>query len=128
MDASSNNPVPLHRKPGLAPPFTPETAPEFARRATISREFNRAMFKAAYSKSGTKELLSAQARAAKQVHRVLNWMDKTKDRIEFSELCSMLDRLWDKAYPKQASVRVGRSRPAPPTLSPEPVPSQVVPL
>lgn len=86
----------------LAPPFTRENAADNARKATISRERNRAARKAEFLASDDATPIK---RAKVQVNRVLAWMEKCKDKAEYARLVAMLDRLWPMAYPKQASVK-----------------------
>lgn len=91
----------------LAPPFTRENAGEMARRATISRERNRV------AKLRASNDFTPIERAKKQVNRVLGWMERTKDKDEFARLSGILDKLWNKAYPTQASVRTRLQRSQP---------------
>ncbi len=93
----------------LAPPFTPENAGDMARKATISRESNRKLKKELQQAiERASQPIDAQAKAAKQVEKVLAWMDKEKDRTKFAQLAACLDRLWNKAFPTQAPIRGGR--------------------
>jgi hypothetical protein len=99
----------------LAPPFTRETAGDNARKAVISREKNRLNRNLASNPS------YATQRAAKQVEKVLTWMDRETDRDKFGQLAAMLDRLWNKAFPTQGAVKSRSSRPIHPSVEPLPV-------
>lgn len=98
------------------PPITKENAADYARRATISRENNRAARLIASLPE------RATGRAVVQVNKVLTWMEKEKDKDEYAKLASILDRLWNMAYPKAGVMRPrspGQRRTAP---SAEPAP------
>jgi hypothetical protein len=97
---------------GLAPPFTRENAAENARKAVISREKNRLNRNLASNPS------YAMTRAAKQVEKVLSWMDRETDRDEFGKLAAMLDRLWNKAFPTQGAAKPRGNRDRSPTPQP----------
>lgn len=100
----------------LAPPFTRENAGDNARKATIAREANR------LAKIMASLPERAQGRAVLQVNKVLKWMDKENDRDKYAQLCAMLDKLWNMAYPKAGVMRPrspGQRRTAP---SVEPAP------
>lgn len=88
----------------LAPPFTRENAAENARKATVSREANR------LSRLMASLPERAQGRAVVQVNKILKWMDKENDRDKYAQLCAMLDKLWNMAYPKAGVMRPGRSK------------------
>ena len=83
----------------LAPPFTRENAADNARKAVISREANR---KAKLLASSPEH---ANNRAIKQVNKVLSWMEKERNKEEYAKLASILDRLWNMAYPKAGVMR-----------------------
>jgi hypothetical protein len=104
---------------GLAPPFTRENAAEMARRATASRERNRAERKKALLLACDPQ--NAQTRAKLQVDKVLAWMENCRDRETYSELVTMLDRLWDKAFPRQGTAKPTRRSPG--NAQPEPLPA-----
>jgi len=102
----------------LAPPFTRDNAGEMARRATISREDNRAKrFLASLPER-------AQGRAVVQVNKVLRWMEKEKDRAEYAKLAAILDKLWNMAYPKAGVLKPRRNdRPRMPEARGVPIPA-----
>ena len=89
----------------LAPPITKENAADYARRATIARELNRAQGPKAYKPFPASREAFAQTRAKKQVDKVLRWMEKEKSKDEYAKLAATLDRLWSMAYPKQGNAK-----------------------
>jgi hypothetical protein len=100
----------------LAPPITKENAAEYARRATIARELNRAVRNGQHA--NLKPELSAQARAQVQVNKVLKWMEKERDFDKYAQLAAVLDRLWNKAYSTQGSQRPPKNRDRSPSAIP----------
>jgi hypothetical protein len=97
----------------LAPRFTRENAAYFARRATISREANRAAKRAARNAEFLASPYTyARKEVEREINRVLTWMEKcTPDQEAYARLVSVLDKLWDKAYPAQARVKTKPIRP-----------------
>jgi hypothetical protein len=93
----------------LAPPFTKANAAEYARRATISRERNRARRKQELLGSPD---LHARKEIEKQIQKVLRWMEKAEDKKEYGRLCVVLDRLWNKAYAEVRPSKRPMSRPS----------------
>jgi DNA topoisomerase VI subunit B len=59
----------------------------------------------------------------KQIKRVLQWMDRTKNKEEHAKLASTLDKLWSKAYPTQAAQK---SRPRSSQSTAQPLPSDAI--
>ena len=51
-------------------------------------------------------------------------MDEEQDRDKYSQLTGMLDRLWNKAFPTQGSVKSRSRRDNPPPLEPLPAPQE----
>ncbi len=106
----------------LAPPITKANAAEYARRATIARERNRAARKEQILASPDHH---ARKEVEKQIQKVLKWMDKTEDKKEFARLCATLDRLWSKAYAEVRPTKRPIGRPAMPMFSPVRMVSEV---
>lgn len=92
----------------LAPPFTKETAREKGRKGGINSGFARRAQKEAMIRASSTD--EAQKRAKLQVDKLLRWMEKCHNKQEYGALVAMLDRLWDKAFPRQASVKPTRPR------------------
>jgi hypothetical protein len=87
-----------------APRFTPETARIYAVMATKARQEKRSAEILAF------DTPQAQKRAQKQVLKVMRWMEKECDRKEYGRLASILDRLWNKAFPTQGAVKSRSTR------------------
>lgn len=81
----------------LAPPITKANAAEYARRATASRERNRAERKEQILASPD---LHARKEVEREIYRILGWMKKSKSREEHAKLARTLDSLWKKAFPE----------------------------
>lgn len=92
----------------LAPPITKENAAEYARRATIAREKNRARRKAEFLAWPD---VCARKEIEKQIRKVLRWMDGAEDKKEYARLCVVLDRLWKKAYGEVRPTKRPTGRP-----------------
>jgi hypothetical protein len=97
----------------LAPPFTKETAKEKGRLGGINSGLSKRNAKLLASLASEPSI--AQKRIALQVHKVTSWMEKEHNKDKYAQLCAMLDRLWDMAYPKQAPAkgRQGQRRTTP---------------
>lgn len=106
----------------LAPPFTRENAAEMARRATRSREENRARLKRGEMKLPASRPDLAQCRAVRQVNKILAWMETEIDRDKYAQLCAMLDKVWNMAYPKAGVMRprAGNQRRSAPSVTETP--------
>ena len=103
----------------LAPPITKANAADYARRATISRERNRAERKAQILASPDTH---ARKEVEREINRILAWMRKTKSREEHAKLARTLDSLWTKAFPQ---IKSTKPRPqCPPMLRPIPIPEE----
>jgi hypothetical protein len=89
----------------LAPPITKANAAEYARRATIARERNRAAKKAEILASPD---LHARKEVEEQIQKVLKWMKKSQSKDEHAKLARTLDSLWSKAYPTVKATKSGR--------------------
>jgi hypothetical protein len=93
----------------LAPPITKENAAEYARRATIARERNRAARRDRILASPDDH---ARKEVEKQIQKVLRWMEKAEDKKEYARLCAVLDRLWSKAYAEVRPTKRSIGRPS----------------
>lgn len=89
----------------LAEPITRENAAEYARRATISREANRAARKAAELANHAKPPIEPE------IHRVVKAMKQVSVLSDdYKRLSDILDKLWAKAFATQGAVKSSRSR------------------
>jgi hypothetical protein len=91
-----------------APNFTPETGREYGRLGGLASVESKRRKKADLVKACDTD--QAQIRAKLQVDKVLTWMENCRSREDYAALVVTLDRLWDKAFPRQASVRPQRQR------------------
>jgi len=86
----------------LAPPITKENAAEYARRATVARERNRAIRKQQILASPD---VHARKEVEHEIYKILRWMKKTKSHKEYAGLARTLDSLWSKAFPEVKATK-----------------------
>lgn len=105
----------------LAAPITRENAADYARRATISREANRAARKVALEQSHAKPPIEPE------IHRIVKAMSKLPILSDdYKELAKILSDLWNKAFPTQGATRARSRRDSQSPV--EPITPQVPPV